>query len=74
MRYRVRSEVAEYDAQRARDMQEKYGLTMFSIPEIISVWRNYSDEFYAAGWIGDDKVSVEAAFGVVLEPVPGTED
>jgi hypothetical protein len=51
----------------ALHMKETYGLP-FTVEQIIETWSSYSDRM-CAGWLIDDKESVEDAFGVVLEPV-----
>jgi hypothetical protein len=59
--------IDEYTFSRAQSMKQQYGLH-FTVPEIIETWEQYS-ETMAAGWLIDDKESIEDAFGVILREV-----
>lgn len=56
----------EWHLGQAQAMQEKYGLHHVSLANIVLVWEAYSDR-YAAGWLVDDKESIESVFKVKLE-------
>lgn len=49
-------------------MINKYGLDHLSVAEVIRTWEDYSDRC-AAGWLIDDKESIEHAFNVELEEI-----
>ena len=66
-----RPPIPHEDEYRAIEMRDTYGLTMFTISEIITIWEAYSDT-YAAGWMGDSKDSIETAFQVQLEEIEMT--
>lgn len=51
---------------RAARLKETYGLHHLSLPQIVGAWENYSDSM-SAGWLIDDKESVEEVFNVTLE-------
>ncbi len=53
----------------ASELQEEFGLHMFSLSEIQQVWEDYSEEIYSAGWLKANKDDVERAFDVVLEEI-----
>lgn len=56
----------DWHLAQAQAMQEKYGLYHLSLATIVLVWEAYSDT-YAAGWLFDDKKSIESTFKVRLE-------
>ncbi len=47
-------EQAERDRHSAQDMKAWFPdiLASFTVQEIVDIWRRYSDEYMAAGWIG----------------------
>jgi len=47
-------------------MREEYGLYRWTSAEIQHQWEAYSESM-AAGWMVDDKESIERVFGVTLE-------
>ena len=66
---KVHVKMPENDLFAARELRDKYGLgDFYSLEEIYAIWREYSESF-AAGWLIDDKESVERAFGMELEEV-----
>ena len=61
--------ISEVIDSRAYGIWEKYGLQgYYSVQEVDTLWDNYSDSM-AAGWMMDDKESVEQVFGVILEEI-----
>lgn len=61
-------EQAEGDARSAQEMKDLFPdiLGSFTIQEIVDTWRQYSEEHYAAGWMGvygkDDEGRVRRVF------------
>jgi hypothetical protein len=62
-------EYDEFKKEQAKEMMFKYGLhSHFSLDEVMKAWQLYSDSL-CAGWIIDNKESVESVFKVVLEEI-----
>jgi hypothetical protein len=61
-------ELIDVNLSRAMALRDKYGLLHLSVNEVAKIWEDYSDT-YCAGWLIDDKASVEYAFGVTLEEI-----
>lgn len=52
----------------AQEIKDTYGLDN-NLNDIINIWKDYSENFYCAGWINPDKDDIEKAFGVILEEI-----
>jgi hypothetical protein len=68
----LESSIDEWTLSLAKELMSTYGLWDFTLPEIITRWERYSSDM-CAGWLVDDKESVEYVFGVELEEVTEKE-
>ena len=53
----------------ALKLQEDYGLFHLTLDEVVETWETYSQDYYCASWLVDNKEMVEEAFGVQLEEI-----
>lgn len=62
-------EYDDFKREQAKEMMFKYGLhSHFNLDQVMMAWQLYSDSL-CAGWLIDDKESVESVFKVVLEEI-----